>query len=59
LTEPDTGSIIWISNMVSSMNSLYDDVKEMTFDEIYLDILIDQIHDLASRSVEDDGSTPS
>ena len=45
--------------MVSSMNSLYDDVKDMTFDEIYLDILIDQIHDLASRSVEDEGSTPS
>ena len=41
------------------MNSLYDDVKDMTFDEIYLDILIDQIHDLASRYVEDDGSTPS
>ena len=47
--------------MVSSMNSLYYDVdvKDLTFDEIYLDILIDQIHDLASRFVEDDGSTPS
>ena len=47
--------------MVSSMNSLYYDVdvKDLTFADIYLDILIDHIPDRASRSVEDDGATPS
>ena len=40
------------------MSSLYVDA-EATVEEYILDILIDQIHDLASRFVEDDGSTPS
>ena len=43
--------------MESSMSSLYVD-EEATVEEYILDILIDQLHELAEL-VEDDGSTPS